>query len=52
VGILLYENKPAANTVAASKQVMAELKNQQELNLDLKIDVVMDQCRIYSAVDS
>jgi HAE1 family hydrophobic/amphiphilic exporter-1 len=33
-----------ANTVAASKQVMAELeKIKQELNLDLKIDVVMDQ---------
>ncbi len=33
-----------ANTVAASKQVMAELdKIQQELNLDLEIDVVMDQ---------
>ncbi len=33
-----------ANTVAASKQALAELdKIQQELNLDLKIDVVMDQ---------
>ena len=33
-----------ANTVAASKQALAELeKIQQEMNIDLKIDVVMDQ---------
>lgn len=33
-----------ANTVAASKQALAELeKIQQELNMDLKIDIVMDQ---------